>query len=228
MGGIPRFCLVAATVSPATDAIWLNAFLDGIVELAKGFDVCMIGGDLASAPSDAVASLTIIGEVAPEQICTRRGVLPGDSLLATGVFGDSLATGHHLNFTPRCRESRWLTCHHPIHAMIDSSDGLLIDAARLCRASGVSLELDLNVIPRRTPETTLEAALNDGEDYELLFAVAPELVAGIMSNWPFEAVALHEIGRFVPGASCQVRSTDGRELLAGNSGGYDHVESLGW
>ena len=222
MGGVPRYALVATALDPQADEAWLTGFFDGVLALAGEFGVQLIGGDLARAPHDNVTSLTIVGEAADGRVCRRAGARPGDLFFATGEFGASLPTGHHLSFVPRCAEGRWLADGGFAHAMMDVSDGLLIDAGRLCRASGVSLALDTAAVPRRTPETTLTQALTDGEDYELIFAVPRERRAPLESAWPFAHTRLTCLGEFRPAGPAPVLDLAGRALSTGRHDGFDH------
>jgi thiamine-monophosphate kinase len=222
MGGHPLYFLVACGLSPAHDESWLERFFEGILRLSREFGVVMIGGDLAATPTDAVASLTIIGEVSEAQVCRRSGARPGDCLFVTGAFGRSLVTGWHLSFKPRCREGRWLVEHGFASAMIDASDGLLIDAGRLCRASGVGLRMDTAAIPLRTPETSPEEALTDGEDYELLIAAPRGKARQLRQEWPFAELPLTLIGEFTASDSHTVLGPDGIPLAPGGKVGYDH------
>jgi len=223
MGGRPLYCLTATASSPRRDARWLRRFFDGLIALAGEFGVLMVGGDLAVGLADDVASLAVLGEVAERRAVRRSGARPGDLLFATGCFGRSVRTGHHLTFKPRCREGEWLARNGYARAMIDVSDGLLIDAHRLCRSSGVGLRLETERIPRRTPDTTLREALTDGEDYELLFAVAGKKAGRLQGTWPFVDVPLTEIGVF---AACETPFVSGSEGLFLPIEGYDHFSSF--
>ena len=220
MGGVPTACLLAGAFGPGRDPSWLERFYDGTIALADEYNVTMVGGDLASTPNDDVASLTILGRVEADRVCRRSGARPGDVLLATGTFGSSLGTGHHLSFTPRCREGRWLATHGFAHAMMDVSDGLLLDASRICQASQVALRLDPDAVPRRTPQTTVAQALGDGEDYELLVAVGEEEEAALLAQWPFADVPLTPVGRFLAAAVPQIVDSTGQPIAVQ---GYDHL-----
>jgi thiamine-monophosphate kinase len=219
MGGIPTACLLAGAFSPRRDTDWIERFYTGVLDLAKAYRVDMIGGDLASTPTDEVASLTILGRVETDRVCRRSGARPDDTLFVTGRFGSSLGTGHHLSFTPRCREGRWLAENGFPTAMMDVSDGLLLDVSRICRASNVALQLDPAAVPRRTPETTVEQALGDGEDYELLVAVSTDRATDLVARWPFADVPLTPVGRFLA-AEPAVLGPDGAPLAIC---GYDHL-----
>ncbi len=222
MGGTPAYALVAVALDPGHDEAWLNRFLQGIIDLGAVYNVRMIGGDLARTPADNVASLTIVGTVPRNQVCCRKGARPGDALYATGWFGASLETRHHLNFSPRCAEGRWLAASGAVTAMIDVSDGLLLDATRLCRASGLGLLLDTQAIPPRIEGLAEENMLGDGEDYELLVALDPEQAGWIEAQWPFSEVPLTRIGTFEPSQSPRVRRQADGVALDATSGGYDH------
>ena len=119
----------------------------------------------------------------------------GDELFVTGRLGGSLR-GSHLKFVPRIVESRWLTKNFPIHAMMDLSDGLGVDLSRLARASRVGLELDEAALPLNRG-CTIRQAISDGEDYELLFTLAPKDARILPARWrkKFPRVALTRIGR---------------------------------
>ena len=221
MGGKPLFCLVAASLGPLHDERWLNRFFKGLLKLSEKHGVSLVGGDLATAPQDTVASLTIIGEVGARDVCRRTGARPGDLLFSTGKFGRSFQTGHHLTFEPRLKEGQWLARNRFARAAIDVSDGLLLDAWRLCRASRVGLQLDTSSIPRRTAGTSPEEALNDGEDYELLFAVSKTKAKDLLKKWPFARVLITEIGEFFSAGRPVI--VDGRGVRL-SCNGYDHFK----
>jgi thiamine-monophosphate kinase len=217
MGGVPTYCLVAGAFGPSCSADWLQRFYGGILDLAGRFQVAMIGGDLARAPTDTVVSLTILGEIEAGKAVRRAGALAGDEFWVTGVFGDSFSSGHHLTFEPRCAEGAWLARQGYAHAMMDVSDGLLLDATRMSRASGVRLLLDVAAVPRRAATTSLQGALEDGEDYELIVAVPAGLAPALARDWPF-STPIRPVGVFAVGAP-GVWDLEGKAL---GEGGYDH------
>jgi thiamine-monophosphate kinase len=194
-------------------------FHNGIIAFASELDMGILGGDLARTPHDTVCSLTILGTVPAAEVVLRRGAREGDVLLATGTFGDSLDTGHHLSFPTRWREGRWLAANGYARAMIDVSDGLVLDAGRLCRASETGLMLDVDAVPLRTPGYDRMQALADGEDYELLAAVQADAVDAVLAEWPFEDVPITPIGWFRCTRDHVVVDCDGTVL---QKAGYDH------
>ncbi|MBR0458114.1 MAG: thiamine-monophosphate kinase [Victivallales bacterium] len=220
MGGIPTTCLLAAAFAPTRGQEWISRYYNGILRLAKEYNVAMVGGDLATtARGDDIGSITILGTVEPQNLLKRSGAHAGDLLFATGTFGSSFPTEWHLDFTPRCQEGRWLATHHFASACMDVSDGLLLDLARMCRASHTGLVLELPNIPRRTHNTTLQQACTDGEDYELIFAVPPEKMAPLQKEWPF-STKLTCLGYFDD--SLQMTTPDGNTLTPQ---GWDHLTS---
>ncbi|MFZ4748600.1 MAG: thiamine-phosphate kinase, partial [Sphingomonas sp.] len=165
---------------PLGDDAWNREFVRGLGEALVHYDVALLGGDTVKGPR--VLSLTAIGRtsVAP----SRSGALAGDALWVTGVIGrgglglrgdpDHLAA--YRRPAPRLAEGKMLG---PIvHAMMDVSDGLLIDTQRMAYASGLAVEIDLDTVPVVGERS---AAVTAGDDYELLFAlpigIAPPVAA---------------------------------------------------
>jgi len=225
MGGTPLYCLSSVALGGRHDLAWLNRFFDGMLDLCRRHDTHLIGGDLARGAERTVASLTITGRVSESHARRRSGAREGHGFWATGVFGRSFPTGHHLHFDPRIAEGRWLAEKGFASAMIDVSDGLLIDAGRLCQSSGVGLFVDTGAVLKRTAETTLEEALTDGEDYELLFAVSKEKEELLMRDWPFGKLPLTKLGEFRSSASPGVFDTGGRPLDLEGPRGWDHFKN---
>lgn len=103
---------------------------------------------------------------------TRRGAKPADAIFVTGPLGGSYRSGKHLSFLPRVKEAQFLTHHFKVNAMMDISDGLSSDLYKLTEASGVGALLFGSRIPLSRGVRCLENALNDGEDFELLFTLS--------------------------------------------------------
>src|SRR5439155_2535913 len=124
---------------------------------------------------------------------------PGDWLMATGSFGGSIL-GKHLDFTPRVREALRLHEAAPLHAMIDVSDGLAADVFHLCEESGCGAVLRAEAIPvadaaraMNDGRSALDHALGDGEDFELVFAVAAEDGRKLAEMQPVAGATLMQI-----------------------------------
>jgi len=190
MGGEPQHALVTVALPPEWDVAKADALYKGLRRCARKFGVSIAGGETARSPGPVFISVALTGRVERGRCVTRSGGKPGDVLFVTGRLGGSRA-GKHLDFTPRLREARWLTEHFRLHAMMDLSDGLGADLPRMARASGCGFEL--GELPC-APGCSREAALSDGEDFELLFAVHPRQASRIEKAWPFRNLPLTRVG----------------------------------
>lgn len=107
----------------------------------------------------------------------RGGARAGDLLCVTGTLGGAVRSGRHLRPEPRLAEGRRLAERYHPGAMMDLSDGLARDLPRLLARSGKGAELDLDALPRSADlprgARGLARAVGEGEDYELLVALAP-------------------------------------------------------
>jgi thiamine-monophosphate kinase len=195
MGGVPRHALVTIAISPETEVERVKWIYRGLRKAARAFGVGIVGGETARSPGPLFLSVTLTGEVEPARCILRSGGKQGDLLYVTGRLGGSLR-GWHLNFSPRLTEARWLTKSFRIHAMMDLSDGLGADLPRLGRASGTGYELETECLPLNRGCST-EQAIRDGEDYELLFAIAPRDCSKLEAAWRcrFPKLPLTRIGR---------------------------------
>jgi len=173
MGGAPAWGL-ATGVLPDGYAHG-DELCASLARWAEHWRCPLIGGDLAFGSERLVLSVTVIGRMeSGHPPVLRSGAKPGDELRLTGPVGASLPSGWHLEFEPRLEQGRAASkAGARVHAMIDLSDGLGRDAGRVARASGVILEIDASAIPLRDPALDWNQACSDGEDYELLMAIAP-------------------------------------------------------
>lgn len=205
----------------------------GLLLLADRFDCQIAGGDTNSWSGKLVISVTAIGVVPAGAAWKRSGARPGDWLLATGSFGGSLL-GRHLDVEPRVREALALREVLNVRAAIDVSDGLSLDAARLADASGCGAGLDLDRIPISpdaeraaaadpTGRSPLDRALGDGEDFELLLAVAPQAAATFLADRSdILGTPIRKIGEFVPEPGLWSVSHDAPMLVPLTPRGWEH------
>ncbi|MCK4982284.1 MAG: thiamine-phosphate kinase [Victivallaceae bacterium] len=222
MGGKASWALLALATNTADDK-YLLEFYDGLREAAEKFDISLCGGDFSSLPkgeTGEVASLTILGIVERDLMCCRSGAQVGDIVFVTGALGNSYESGRHLTFEPRLAEGRFLATGAYVNAMIDISDGLLIDAQRLAKASEAAVMLELGHIPVNA-DATLKQALGDGEDYELLFCVPADKAEILRKEWSFET-ALTSIGEIRANPPGEVTAPDGEDLSKRFKKGYEH------
>lgn len=188
MGAWPVHVL-ASFVFGASDG-WAEGerhrFYRAVAREVRARDARWIGGDLARSGGPTVLQLVAVGELPPRQDCTaklpvtRAGARAGDALCVSGALGGSLRRGRHLDFEARLDCARHLVHEYPLTSMIDLSDGLSLDLTRVLEASApAAAPLAARVRAEAVPihedalaaEHPLEAALHDGEDYELLFTL---------------------------------------------------------
>ena len=205
MGGIPEHALITLAVRRETKLAWVRGLYAGLRKAARKFGVSIVGGETSRSPGPTFISVALTGRVERARCITRSGGRAGDAIYVTGRLGGSL-TGKHLDFTPRLAEARWLVEHFKVRAMMDVSDGLAADLPRLARASKCSPALDAARVPR-TRGCTTEQALNDGEDFELLFAIAPRDCAKLETAWKkkFPKLPLTRIGTLIRHPSSVIR-----------------------
>jgi thiamine-monophosphate kinase len=211
MGGKPLDALVTVAVRPEIEFAWLKRVYLGLESAAQAYEINVVGGETAKSPGPVFLSIALTGTVETGRFASRSGGRKGDWLFVTGRLGGSIS-GRHLRFRPRLAEARWLVRRFPVHAMMDLSDGLASDLPRMALASRVGFELDLASLPLHRG-CTRENGLQDGEDYELLFAVPARAKQRLEAEWrtTFPKLLLTAIGRLVE---------EGRSQLVGK--GYDH------
>jgi thiamine-monophosphate kinase len=216
VGAVPRYALVSLDLPPGTSARFARRLASELLGASRRLGARLVGGHtgVRRGPLEIVVILVGVCSRAPR---SRRGARRGDRLLATGSFGGAML-GKHLTFRPRLAESDALGAAVPIHAAIDVSDGLALDASRLAEASGLALELAEVAIPiapaarrlaRRERKNPLSRALADGEDYELLLAVSARSVPRALSAARRARFPLAVIGVFRRGAGLFLRTRQG-------------------
>jgi thiamine-monophosphate kinase len=191
MGGSPLAAVITLGLPPRESPRRLKGIYDGLTRAAKTYGVDLVGGETTRA-RELFLNIALLGECRGHAPVLRAGAKAGDLLAVTGTLGATRAR-KHLYFEPRLAEGAWLAREGFASAMMDLSDGLGADLPRFARASGVSLHLEEETIPR-SRGASLKAALDDGEDFELLFTVPPHRAESLKKKWPFHT-PLHFIGR---------------------------------
>jgi thiamine-monophosphate kinase len=191
---VPQFALITLIVPQQTKVAWVRGLYRGLRRAASRFEVSIVGGETSDTSGPIAVSVSVIGFVEKSQAASRRGGRLGDDLFVTGRLGGALKQ-KHLKFIPRIVESRWLTKNFSIHAMMDLSDGLGADLPRLAAASKVGFNIRLENLPL-TRGATIDNAISEGEDYELLFAVSPRYRNRLELEWrrKFPKLMLTRIG----------------------------------
>ena len=199
MGGTPLYCLISMALAPWTDERWINGFYRGIYKLLREAKASLAGGDISHA-NQFVCDVVLYGSVAKGKALLRSGAKAHDILYVSGPLG---GWRNKRTIVPRFHFGRKLV--GVATACMDISDGLALDLHRMCKASGVAAELDSVPLLKNA---TIEQALYDGEDYELLYTAPPGVKApGI------------RIGRVIEGRPGSVRF-QGRAV---KPIGYDHT-----
>jgi thiamine-monophosphate kinase len=215
------------------EAAWNRDFVSGLGEALGAFGIPLLGGDTVTAPAGAPRSLgmTAIGEaIAP--VPSRSGAQPGDQLWVSGTIGDAGAGLEALRAgqveqgalieryrNPRPRLEAGQALAPLVSAMMDVSDGLLIDALRLAHASECAIGLELAEIPlsaayRDAKGGSLDARLaaaTAGDDYELLFAAHPDQAIAIARLAEACGLSLTRIGSVETGRGLRLK--DGEERV---------------
>lgn len=226
MATIPLAAVVAVGLPTGFRSKQLQQLHAGITRAADKYRCPLVGGDITSWRGDGrfAVNVTMLSRRAGHPPVRRNGAQAGDVVCVTGTLGGS-GFGRHLEFEPRVEEALKIAGLVTIHAMMDISDGLSTDLNRICTQSGVGAVLDAASIPisedARRRADPLDAALNEGEDFELLFTVAPAEWDSLSRRWQ-EAAPIARIGRVTQGSGMQIRQSDGR-LTELAPGGYDHL-----
>ena len=206
MAGVPLFAVVSVGLPRSMPRRVAEELYLGLRETADAFGTAVVGGDTNSWDGPLSISVTLIGQATERGPVRRDGAKPGDWLLVTGPLGGSIL-GHHLDFTPRVRESLALHEASPLHALIDISDGFAADLWHICEESKCGAVVFADRVPvsdaareeaARDGRTPLEHALGDGEDFELIVAVSPSDGERLMRTQPVEGVTLSHVGEVVP------------------------------
>jgi thiamine-monophosphate kinase len=240
MGARPAWCTLSLSL-PQADARWIDAFLDGWLELAARHGAALVGGDTTRGPLSVC--VTAHGVVERDAALRRDGAQVGDDVWVTGTLGDAAAALARLQAgeavdpalrarldrpEPRVAFGRALV--GLAHACIDVSDGLLQDLGHVCRASGVGAEVDIGSLPA---SPALSASLagdalrlaqaTGGDDYELCFTAAADARDAVRDLALSQGIAVTRIGRMREGSGIFARSADGTEFVPGRRG-YAHFD----
>ena len=251
MGATPRFFFLSLAIPAARTGAWLTRLLKGMDRASRKFDIVLAGGDTTELPIVSI-NITVIGEVKPGTAILRSGARPGDGIYVSGTLGqaqlglelirrklDKIPQSKkllrpHLYPQPRIGLGRLLASRSLASSMIDLSDGLSTDLARLCAASGVGARLFSGQIPKVAIPAALcargldplQMALNGGDDYELLFTVPvrQELKLRSAAARLQDSVKIRRIGEITTGRRILLVGKDDSEKRL-KPGGWVHFKS---
>ena len=194
-----------------------ESFIEGLSQILAEYDVPLLGGDTVRAEGRRVWGCTAIGRATSDPVPDRRGAQVGDAVFVTGTLGRAMlgfetpAGEHDLAYRrPRPRLSEGRALAPIVTAMMDVSDGVLLDCWRLAEASGTRIELESSTVPVADP-TRRDACLRWGDDYELLFTAPADVELPIAAT---------RIGTVV--AEGPVLLLDGQALSRSDGLGYGH------
>ena len=244
---------LALALPRGTSEAWIAGFADGLRLAQERFGIGLSGGDTTTSPAGPlVISVTAFGSVAKGRMIRRGGAGAGDRLYVSGTIGDAalglklhldeaatrgwpldqasreMLIGRYLQPEPRLGLGAALL--DAATAAMDVSDGLAIDCARLCAASGVAAQIEAAKVPLSAaarlvlsaqPEL-LETILTGGDDYEILAAVPPARTPAFEAAARTAGIAVTPIGTLREGAPTLTVLSAGGNPMPLSRLGYNH------
>ncbi|KFN43167.1 thiamine-phosphate kinase [Arenimonas oryziterrae] len=239
MAAKPAWATLCLTL-PQAHEDWVDAFLDGFLELAAQHDVALVGGDTTRGPLSI--SVTVHGFAPAGQALRRSGAKAGDDIWVTGTIGDaagglaqwqrqglmSAKLRHRLD-RPTPRNEAALAVRGLAHAAIDLSDGLAADLGHMLRQSGVGADLDLGRLPTsrsladhfpgEAERWTLQ--LTGGDDYELCFTAAPADALAIEQAFAALDLTATVVGQISSALGLRLNTPEGEAFVLPQAG-FEH------
>ncbi len=228
MATVPVAAVVSVALPKGFSEKELKQLHVGIIKASEKFGCELVGGDITSwkNKNPFAISVAMISKKADNEPVRRLNAKVDDNICVTGLLGGS-GCGKHLTFEPRVKEAIKIAQMVKVHSMIDISDGLSSDLNRICRQSSVGALINAEKIPisqqARKNKEPLNSALNDGEDFELLFTLSQEDCRILLEKWN-ETTAITKIGCITDTKKMQIKMTDGR-IVDLQSKGYDHLKN---
>ena len=195
-GGTPQAYSLALGVPKNWSEAEIASFAQGLAEDQETYGLYLIGGDTFRSPGGLMVSVTMLGRPAAQNYVSRLNAKVGDQVLVSGEIGNAAIALHHIKkgmIETQAERQQWVddyqlpvpplgleqTIGRYANASMDVSDGLVGDAEKICRASGVSITMDIDQVPMsarvqaeiRQNALLMETALNGGDDYQCLFTV---------------------------------------------------------
>ena len=204
----------------------LKQLHSGIVLAGDKYGCSLVGGDITKWKAEGAFAISVamLSRKAGNEPVQRSGAKVGDSICVTGSLGGS-GFSRHLEFEPRVFEAIKIAEMAEVNSMIDISDGLSCDLNRICSKSKVGAIIEADSIPisqdAKKRDDPLDSALNEGEDFELLFTFSKDQCEQLLNKWK-EPVTITKIGEITDSGKVQIKTSDDqvKEL---ESKGYDHL-----
>lgn len=234
MGGAPKIATLSLALPGNLSLRWIRRFYEAIAEDALRFETRIVGGDTSSTNEYLGFFMTLNG-VAIERALERRKATLDSPIYVTGELGGSIRKKHY-SFEPRLKEGQWLAAQDVVTSCMDLSDGLGKDAIEL-PSNGLGIRLMDELIPisgdamelsEGSRIQALERAVNDGEDYELLFSINPSsdtdrFESLWLENFPTK---LSRIGYVCELSEIEAPIKFENESLPLSFSGYEHFRTL--
>ncbi|MEX2200345.1 MAG: thiamine-phosphate kinase [Dongiaceae bacterium] len=246
MGARPVGYVMTTALSDRVDEAWIAAFTAGLATDQQEFGIGLLGGDTTSTPGPTALTVTAFGEVPAGHVLLRSGASAGDLVMVSGAIGDgalglmalrgelgdlaeadraALAQRYRLP-EPRLALGAALLERDLATAAIDVSDGLVADLGHIAKQSGLAAEIRAARVPlseatRHAVEADadlLPRVLTGGDDYELLFTVAPPMCDSVQALGRKLGLPIAEIGVMKGGQSVQMLDRAGKPIELGRTG----------
>jgi thiamine-monophosphate kinase len=240
MCGRPSHAVATVTLPGSAEVTFFDDLLEGMLAAAGRWNIALVGGDI-SGGSEIAVGVSLLGAPLLDRPVLRSGARPRDALCVTGTLGAARAglevirrgsrpsgteplVARQLRPSARVDEAASLAPLGP-SAMIDLSDGLAVDLARLLTASGVGADVDAEGLPidpdvaRVAGIDPLESAILGGEDYELLFTIDPARVEDAAAAVGALGTRVSRIGTVTKGGA----TLGGRPLEEWKERGWQHL-----
>lgn len=238
MGAVPTHIVLSTALAPQMEVDDVVEMYRGIKDICRAYEVNILGGDTVMSKEGVVITVAAFGEIEAGKSLLRSGAQAGDVIAVSHTIGDSaggldvLLAGQdgyealkkaHQYPEPQISLGRLLVQHH-CHSLNDISDGLASESNEIAKASGVELVIDRDKVPTSDGLKAWAASsgkdiwkfvFNGGEDYELVFTMAPADFQALQADYP----AVTAIGTVRPGP--------GRVLLR-HDGGEQVLPPTGW
>ncbi len=235
MATVPVAAVVSVALPKGFGGEELKQLHSGITLAGGKFGCELVGGDITSwkgkrrkaSPSGEplAISVAMLSRVGGSKPIRRSGAKVGDGICVTGSLGGA-GCKKHLEFEPRVKEAIEIARKAIVNSMIDISDGLSSDLNRICQQSKVGAVVNAEQIPisdeAKKGEAPLSSALNDGEDFELLFTLSEKECERLLKRWD-GVTAITQIGTITDTKKMQIKMPDG-QISDLETKGYDHLK----
>lgn len=238
MGAVPTHLVLSTALNPAMEVTDVEDMYRGMKDICREFSVNIIGGDTVMSQGGAVITVAAFGEIEAGQAIYRSGAQAGDIIAVSHTIGNSsggldvlqhhvagyelLKKAHQYPLPQVALGRKLVACH--CHSLNDISDGLASESNEIAKASGVELVIDRDSVPtseelkswsEKMQKDIWKFVFNGGEDYELVFTMAPDDFAKLQTLYS----DVTKIGF--------VRAGTGRVLLR-HDGGETVLPPTGW